>query len=103
MNNTQEIDSDQIEITKSKGSREILENDLNEKINKKIITKEDADSRLKAFDEVSNLSKQTDGLNLTQEKEKSAIQLLREKTNLEKTIDGKDENLVAPQKKRMKR
>ena len=99
--NMDEVDSDQTSITKSKGAKEILKFDLDEKVNKRVITREDADSRLKAFDEVSDLSRKTDGLDLTSEKEQSAINLLREKKKLEDTIDGKDESLVAPQKKRI--
>ena len=100
-NNMDEIDSDQIDVAKSKGSKEALEFDLAEKVRNKIITKEDADARIKAFEEVSELAKKTEGLELTKEKEKTAIELLREKTRLEKTIEGKDENLVAPQRKRI--
>jgi len=99
--NMDEIDSDQIDVAKTKGSKEALEFDLAEKVKNKIITKEDADSRIKAFEEVSELAEKTDGLELTKEKEKTAIELLREKMRLEKTIEGKDENLVAPQKKRI--
>ena len=99
--NMDEVDSDQTSIAKSKGAKEILKFDLDEKVNKRIITREDANQRLKSFDEVSSLAKKTDGLELKKEKQKKAIELLREKIGLEKIIEGKDENLVAPQKKRI--
>lgn len=99
--NMDEVDSDQTNIAKSKGAKEILKFDLDEKVNNRIITKEDANERLKSFDEVSRLSKETEGLNLTKEKEQQAINLIREKRKIEEAIDGKDENLVAPQKKRI--
>ena len=99
--NMDEVDSDQTNIAKSKGAKEILKLDLDEKVNKRIITREDANERLKSFDEVSRLSKETEGLNLTNEKEQQATNLIREKRKIEKAIDGKDENLVAPQKKRI--
>lgn len=100
-NNMDEIDSDQTNITKSKGAKEILKFELDEKVNQRVITREDADSRLKSFEEVSALAKETEGLDLTSEKEQQATNLIREKRKLEKTIEGKDENLVAPQKKRI--
>ena len=100
-NNMNEVDSDQTNIARSKGAKEILKFDLDEKVNQRVITREDADSRLKSFEEVSALAKSTDGLNLTSEKEQQAISLIREKKKLEDTIEGKDENLVAPQKKRI--
>jgi len=99
--NMDEVDSDQTNIAKSKGAKEILKFDLDEKVNKRIITKEDANERLKSFDEVSRLSKETEGLDLTNEKEQQATNLIREKRKIEEAIDGKDENLVAPQKKRI--
>ena len=99
--NMDEVDSDQTNIAKSKGAKEILKFDLDEKVNKRIITKEDANERLKSFDEVSSLAKKTEGLDLTSDKEQQAISLIREKKKLEETIEGKDENLVAPQKKRI--
>ena len=100
-NNMDEIDSDQTNITKSKGAKEILKFELDEKVNQKVITREDADSRLKSFEEVSALAKETEGLDLTSEKEQQATNLIREKRKLEKTIEGKDENLVTPQKNRI--
>jgi hypothetical protein len=100
-NNMDEIDSNQTNITKSKGSKEILKFELDEKVNQKVITREDADSRLKSFEEVSALAKETEGLDLTSEKEQQATNLIREKRKLEKTIEGKDENLVTPQKNRI--
>ena len=99
--NMDEVDSNQIDIAKSKGAKEILKFDLEEKVNKKTITREDADKRLESFDEVFRLSKETEGLNLTSEKNQQATNLIREKRKLEKIIEGKDENLVAPQKKRI--
>ena len=99
--NMDEVDSDQTDIAKSKGAKEILKFDLAEKINNKVITKKDADARVKAFEEVSELAQKTEGLDLTKDKEQQALNLLREKKKIEDTIDGKDENLVAPQKKRI--
>lgn len=99
--NMDEVDSNQTDIAKSKGAKEILKFDLEEKVNKKTITREDADKRLESFDEVFRLSKETEGLNLTSEKNQQATNLIREKRKLEKIIEGKDENLVAPQKKRI--
>ena len=82
--NMDEVDSNQIDIAKSKGAKEILKFDLEEKVNKKTITREDADKRLESFDEVFRLSKETEGLNLTSEKNQQATNLIREKENLKK-------------------
>jgi hypothetical protein len=99
--NTESVDASQLDIVRSKGAREILEFELSERVNKGIITKEDADQRLKSFDEISSLSKATDGLNLDSEKEQRAINLLKEKKNLQDAIKDKDESLVKPQQDRI--
>jgi hypothetical protein len=51
-----EVDSDQTNIARSKGAKEILKFELDEKVNQRVITREDANQRLKSFDEVSALA-----------------------------------------------
>ena len=99
--NVQEIDESQIKIAQTKDSRQYVQFDVDKQVNGGVITKQQGEEVMNNFDEVSRASKEIDGLELTEEQSKKAVNLIKEKRALESVIEGKDENLVKKQKERI--
>ena len=99
--NISELDNDQLSLTEKDSAESLLELQLDERLKKKEINNAQAKEILDNFKEVKTLSNEVDGLDLDSNQKQQAINLIKEKRNLEKTIQGKDENLVSKQKNRI--
>lgn len=99
--NIEQVDEAQLEIAKTKDSKKYIQFDVDKQVQAGVITKQQGDEIIENFDSVANTLKNIEGLDLNKDQESKAINLLKEKKKLEKTVEGKDENLVAPQKKRI--
>jgi hypothetical protein len=99
--NVQDLDEAQINIAKTKDSKKYVQFDVDKQVQGGVITKQQGHEIMSNFDKASDIVKAVDGLDLNNEQSKKAVSLLKEKKSLEEKIEGKDENLVAPQKKRI--
>lgn len=101
--NVSQLDNDQLSLTEKDSAESLLELQLAERLKKKEINNAQAKEILDNFKEVKTLSNEVDGLDLDSNQKQQAINLIKEKRNLEKTIQGKDENLVSKQKNRIEK
>lgn len=99
--NVSQLDNEQLSLTEKDSAESLLELQLAERLKKKEINNAKAKEILDNFKEVKTLSNEVDGLDLDSNQKQQAINLIKEKRNLEKTIQGKDENLVSKQKNRI--
>ena len=99
--NVSQLDNDQLSLANKESSESLLELQLAERLKKKEINNAQSKDILDNFKEVKTLSNEVDGLDLDDNQKQQAINLIKEKKTLEKTIQGKDENLVSKQKNRI--
>lgn len=84
----------QASLAEQEVSRDVLVNELDNKVSVGLITQEESDRTIAFFDQTKRLVDAVNGIDLTKEQRAMAINLLKEKEKLSKKVEGKDPNLV---------
>jgi hypothetical protein len=95
------INEKQIEIVSLNKSRELLNKELKNSVNKGLITKEQAAQSLYIFDKTQQITGQLRGIDIDKESKLTVANLLKEREDLSEKISGKDEALVVLEKNRI--
>lgn len=99
--NTKDIDDQQISIAGNKHSRSVLESDLTDQVKEGLITEEEKSDRLQVFDQTYSFIKGTEGIELSDDQKIKAVNLLKERTDLEGKVEGKNKALFAKEHDRI--
>lgn len=99
--NMSEIDDVQISIAGNKHSRRALESDLKKQVKEGLITEEQSAKNLQLFDQTAKFVRETEGANLTEKNKVKAVNLLRERQQLDESVKGKNKALFKQEHNRI--